>query len=72
MDGSVILRTSCPPCSSLVPPLPTAFLPLSPPGVFAALVGPNTFFPVNVVCKKQTVVSHSSTKSEIVALDSAL
>eukprot|EP00959_Pyramimonas_sp_CCMP1952_P182574 3818260-Pyramimonas_sp.AAC.1 len=41
-------------------------------GVFAALVGPNTFFPVNAACKKQTVVSHSSTESEIVALDSAL
>ena len=41
-------------------------------GIFAALVGPNTFFPLNAVCKKQTVVSHSSTESEIVALDSSL
>eukprot|EP00959_Pyramimonas_sp_CCMP1952_P261481 5467123-Pyramimonas_sp.AAC.1 len=41
-------------------------------GVFAALAGPNTFSPVNAVCRKQTIVSHSSTESEIVALDSAL
>ena len=41
-------------------------------GIFAALVGPNTFFPFNAICKKQTVVSHSSTESEIVALDTAL
>eukprot|EP00959_Pyramimonas_sp_CCMP1952_P244677 5114488-Pyramimonas_sp.AAC.2 len=41
-------------------------------GVFAALVGPNAFSPINAVCKKQTVVSHSYTESEIVALDSAL
>ena len=41
-------------------------------GIDAAIVGPNTFFPLNAVCKKQTVVSHSSTESEIVALDSAL
>ena len=41
-------------------------------GVFAAMVGPNTFFPLNAVCKKQTVVSHSSTEREIVALDTAL
>ena len=41
-------------------------------GIFAALVGPNTFFPINAVCKKQTVVSHSSTESEIVALDTSL
>eukprot|EP00959_Pyramimonas_sp_CCMP1952_P368977 7728491-Pyramimonas_sp.AAC.1 len=34
-------------------------------GVFAALVGPNRIFPVNAVCKEQTVVSHSSTESEI-------
>eukprot|EP00959_Pyramimonas_sp_CCMP1952_P388502 8140665-Pyramimonas_sp.AAC.1 len=41
-------------------------------GVFVALVGPNAFFPVNAVCKNQTVVSHSSTESEIVALDPVL
>eukprot|EP00959_Pyramimonas_sp_CCMP1952_P356659 7468889-Pyramimonas_sp.AAC.1 len=34
-------------------------------GVFAVLAGPSTFFPANAVCKKQTVVSHSSTESEI-------
>eukprot|EP00959_Pyramimonas_sp_CCMP1952_P434745 9102982-Pyramimonas_sp.AAC.1 len=41
-------------------------------GVFAALLGPNAFFPVNAVCKKQTVASRSSTESESVVLDSAL
>eukprot|EP00959_Pyramimonas_sp_CCMP1952_P171855 3591066-Pyramimonas_sp.AAC.1 len=46
--------------------------PKSTAGIFAALVGPNAFFPVNAVCKNQTVVSRSSTESEIVALDPAL
>eukprot|EP00959_Pyramimonas_sp_CCMP1952_P000412 7892-Pyramimonas_sp.AAC.1 len=41
-------------------------------GVFVALVGPNAFFPLNSACKKQAVVSHSSTESEIAALDTAL
>eukprot|EP00959_Pyramimonas_sp_CCMP1952_P428163 8967468-Pyramimonas_sp.AAC.1 len=40
--------------------------------VFAALVGPNTFSPLNSACKRQTVVPHSSTELEIVALDTAL
>ena len=39
---------------------------------FAALVGPNAFFPLNSACKKQAVFSNSYTESEIVALDTAL
>eukprot|EP00959_Pyramimonas_sp_CCMP1952_P391299 8200234-Pyramimonas_sp.AAC.1 len=41
-------------------------------GVSVALAGPNAFSPLNSVCKRQTFVSHSSTESEIVALDTAL
>ena len=33
------------------------------------LVGPNSFFILDVICKKQTVVSHSSSESELVAVD---
>ena len=39
---------------------------------FIALVGPNTFAPITALCKKQPVISRSSTESEIVALDTAL
>ena len=35
-------------------------------GVFLALLGPHTFFPLSAVSKKQTAVSHSSTEAEIV------
>ena len=41
-------------------------------GCFVAIVGPNTFAPLTAICKTQTCVSHSSTESEIVALDFAL
>ena len=41
-------------------------------GAFVAIVGRNTFAPICALCKKQTAVSHSSTESEIVALDTAL
>ena len=41
-------------------------------GAFIAVVGPNTFVPITAICKKQTCVSHSSTESEIVALELAL
>ena len=41
-------------------------------GAFIALVGKNTFAPISALCKGQTVVSHSSTESEIVALDTVL
>ena len=41
-------------------------------GAVVALVGPNSYVPVSAWCKKQSVVSHSSTEAEIVSLDSAL
>eukprot|EP00959_Pyramimonas_sp_CCMP1952_P117140 2448485-Pyramimonas_sp.AAC.1 len=41
-------------------------------GGYIALVGPRSFFPLNFICKNQTWVSHSSTESEIVALDTCL
>ena len=41
-------------------------------GCFVAVVGPNTFAPLTAICKTQSCVSHSSTESEIVALDFAL
>ena len=41
-------------------------------GAFIAIVGRHTFAPINAICKRQAVVSHSSTESEIVALDLAL
>ena len=39
---------------------------------FIALVGPNTFAPINARCKKQSAVSHPPTESEIVSLDTAI
>ena len=41
----------------------------SPSGVFIALTGPNTWFPLNAISKKQTSVSHSTPEAELVALD---
>ena len=37
-----------------------------------ALTGPNTFFPLNGVSKKQTCVSHSTPEAEIVAANAAV
>ena len=37
-----------------------------------ALTGPNTFFPLNSVSKKQTCVSHSTPEAEIVAANAAV
>ena len=34
--------------------------------------GSHTFVPISWTCKKQTAVSHSSTKSEIISLDTGL
>ena len=34
--------------------------------------GSHTFGPVSWMCKKQTAVSHSSTESEIISLDTGL
>ena len=36
------------------------------------IFGSHTFFPISWMCKKQTAVSHSSTESEIVSLDTGL
>ena len=33
------------------------------------MVGPNTFCPISWMCKKQGAVSHSSSESEVIALD---
>ena len=41
-------------------------------GCFAALIGPSTFAPISALCKTQSCVSHSSTESEIIALDHAM
>ena len=41
-------------------------------GGYLALVGPRTFVPLTWLCKKQTAVAHSSTESEIIALDTCL
>ena len=36
-------------------------------GSFMALVGPNTYFPINAFSKKQTAVAMSSTEAEVIA-----
>ena len=36
------------------------------------IFGSHTFVPISWMCKKQTTVSHSSTESEIISLDSGL
>ena len=41
-------------------------------GVFCALVGQTTFFPLCALSKKQSSVSHSTTESEMVAADLGL
>ena len=41
-------------------------------GIFLALVGPHSFFPLAAQSKKQTSVSHSSAESEIVAANCAV
>ena len=41
-------------------------------GVFLALYGPLTFFPLGAQSKKQSAVSHSTAESEIVACDHGL
>ena len=38
-------------------------------GVFCALAGPSTFFPLCALSKKQAAVSHSTTEAEIIAAD---
>ena len=39
---------------------------------YLVLIGPRTFVPISWFCKKQTAVAHSSTESEIIALDAGL
>ncbi len=41
-------------------------------GVFLALYGPHTFFPLSAQSKKQTAVSHSTVEAEIIAADHAI
>ena len=41
-------------------------------GVFLAISGPNSFFPINAISKKQKMVSHSTTEAEILAMDLGL
>ena len=41
-------------------------------GMYLCLVGPNTFVPISWLCKKQGAVSHSSTESEVISLESSL
>ena len=41
-------------------------------GLFIALIGPCTFWPILAMSKRQTVVSRSSTESEVTAVDTAL
>ena len=41
-------------------------------GVLIALTGPNSFFPLNAISKKQSCVSHSTPEAEIVAADLAI
>ena len=41
-------------------------------GLFIAIVGPNTFVPITSFAKRQTSVSHSTTESEMVALEEGL
>ena len=37
-----------------------------------SVFGSHTFVPISLMCKKQTSVSHSSTESEIISLDTGL
>ena len=41
-------------------------------GAYIVLIGPNTFVPLNWICKKHGATSHSSTESEVIALEAAL
>ena len=41
-------------------------------GGFLVLYGPNTFFPLSWVCKKQTAVSRSTTEAEVISLAHSL
>ena len=45
---------------------------ISSTGAMMCLVGPNTFVPIQWLCKKQTAVSHSSTEAEVISLDTGV
>ena len=37
-----------------------------------AIVGPSTYVPLSWICKKQTAVSHSTSESEVIAMDAGV
>ncbi len=41
-------------------------------GIFMAIIGPRTFFPLSAVSKRQKAVSHSTTEAEMIAAEMAL
>jgi hypothetical protein len=41
-------------------------------GGILCLVGPNTFVPINWICKKQGAVSHSTAEAEVISLDAGV
>ena len=41
-------------------------------GTFMALVGPNTYWPINAFSKKQTATAMSSTEAEVIAANHAV
>ena len=41
-------------------------------GGMLCLVGPNTFVPLNWICKKQGAVSHSTAEAEVISLDAGI
>ena len=41
-------------------------------GGYLCLVGPNTYVPINWMCKKQGAVSHSTAEAEVISLDAGL
>ena len=41
-------------------------------GVLVALTGPNSFFPISALSKRQSCVSHSTPEAELVAVDLAI
>ena len=45
---------------------------ISTSGGTLCIFGSHTFVPISWMCKKQTAVSHSSTESEIISLDTGL
>jgi hypothetical protein len=41
-------------------------------GCLLAIVGPSTYVPLSWICKKQTAVSHSTSESEVIAMDAGV